>query len=187
MTVQQSLPPGKYKLRIEDYARLGDAGVFGDARTELIEGEIIVMSPEWRPHMRVKDEIAYRLRRALEDAGVALFVGTGGSVALGENGMPRPDIILTDDIEGENAVPGESVALIVEVSASTLDYDRGEKARLYASAGIPEYWVVDVSGAVIQQLWVPAGDAYSERRETAFGDDLAAVTLPGLSIATGTL
>ncbi len=184
MTIQERLTPGKYKLRVEDYACLGEAGVFGDAMTELIGGEIIVMSPEWRPHMRIKDELAYRLRRALEEIGSNLFVGTGGSVALGEHEMPRPDIILTSDIKGEGAVPGASVALAVEISASTLDYDLGEKQVIYAAGGVPEYWVVDVEARLIQQMWAPVTDGYSERREVAFAEPFAAASIAGLAIDT---
>ncbi len=93
MTLQERLDPGRYRLTIQDYARLGEAGVFGDAQTELIRGEIIVMSPEWRPHMRIKDELAYRLRRALEAMGSTLAVGTGGSVALDDHLMPPPQTL----------------------------------------------------------------------------------------------
>ena len=60
MTVQRPLAPGKHKLRVEEYLLLADAGVFGDARTELIDGDIIVMSPEYRPHAYAREELAYR-------------------------------------------------------------------------------------------------------------------------------
>lgn len=187
MTLQERISPGKYKLCIDDYLRVVEYGAFGDAGTELVAGEIIVMSPEWRPHMRVKDELAYRLRRALENLGSSLFVGTGGSVALGAHEMPRPDIILTDDILGDDAVPGASVALIVEVSASTLDYDLHVKSGVYAAAAIPEYWIVDVGGRVIHQLWAPDGDGFTATRKVGFGDPLAAETIAGLQIVTESL
>jgi Uma2 family endonuclease len=187
MTLQERLATGKYKLKVDDYALLGEIGAFGDASTELIDGDIIVMSPEWRPHMRVKDEIAYRLRRALEAIDATLFVGTGGSVALGDHEMPRPDILLTSQIEGEHAVPGASVALLVEVSTSTLTHDLTTKAALYAAAGMPEYWVVDVNERLIHQMWAPAGDGFAKRRESGFGDPIASTTIDGVTIATSGL
>lgn len=187
MTLQERLAPGKYRLNVDDYARLGEAGVFGDAATELIGGEVIVMSPEWRPLMRVKDELAYRLRRALEDIGNTLFVGTGGSVAINEHEVPRPDIILTNAIDGDNAVPVQSVALLVEVSSTTLHIDLGEKAKLYAGAGVPEYWVADLNGRVIHQFWKPADGGYRERQELAFGRELGAAAIQGLTIDTPAL
>ena len=187
MTLHERIQPGKYRLRIDDYACLSNTGIFGDAGTELIAGEIIVMSPEWRPHMRIKDELAYRLRRALEDQGSRLSVGTGGSVALDDDEMPRPDILVTDAIDGEDAVPGASVALIVEVSASTLDYDLTSKAAIYATADIAEYWVADVNGRVIHQMWAPEGGAYTATRDISFGEMVPAATIPDLQIATATL
>jgi Uma2 family endonuclease len=184
MTVQQRIAPGKYRLRAQDYTVLGDAGVFGDRVTELRAGEIFVMSPEWRPHMRVKDEIAYRLRRAIEATDHALFVGTGGSVAVSETDLPRPDILLTRDIEGDGPVPAASVAMIVEVSASTLDYDLGDKATLYAVAGIPEYWVVDLGERNVHHFSRTTGGGYAERHTSRLGAPLTSTTIAGLTIDT---
>lgn len=73
---------------------------------------------------------------------------------------------------------------MVEVADTTLDHDLGVKAQLYARAGIPEYWVADVAGKVIHQLWAPEGGAYAQRREVAFGTRIEAVTVAGLQIVT---
>jgi Uma2 family endonuclease len=186
MTLQERLSPGKYALRVADYAMLGDAGIFGDLRTELIEGDVIVMAPEFRPHAYVRDELAYRLRRALEDLGSRFYVSVG-SVALTDTTMPQPDIVLTSEPRGPGAIPARSVPLLVEVSSSTLDNDLGRKLALYAAAGVPEYWVVDVNKALIHQMWQPHGEAYAEKREVAFSDPITAATVPGLTIETTTL
>lgn len=77
---------------------------------------------------------------------------------------------------------GPEVRLAVEISDSTLDMDLGRKARLYASHGVPEYWVVDVEARLIHQLWAPEGDAYARRREVAFGERVEAVTVAGLVV-----
>ncbi len=90
---------------------------------------------------------------------------------------------MTTDIDGEGAVPGDSVALIVEISASTLDYDLLGKAAIYATAGIPEYWVVDIAGKVIRQMWAPSADRYTEHREVAFGERIEAATVAGLVVS----
>src|SRR5690606_1417579 len=112
------------RMRVQDYRLLDDAGALDTlGRTELIDGVVFQRSPEFRPHMFVKDELAYRLRRALEDLGSALFVGSGGSVALSEHDMRRPDIILTSEPRGEGAVPLGSIALLVEVSNTTGHFD----------------------------------------------------------------
>jgi len=110
-----------------------------------------------------------------------------GSVAMPPNNAPEPDIVVTSEAEGEGLIPFSSVRLIVEVSDATLAFDLGEKLKAYASAGIPEYWVVDVNARAIHQMWAPEGDAYAERRAIPFGDPIAAMTIEGLSIATNQL
>lgn len=72
--------------------------------------------------------------------------------------MPRPDIVVTDEPEGEGFVPVGSVRLLLEAADSTLEDDLGVKARLYAKQGVPEYWVVDLPGRQVHQLWAPASD-----------------------------
>lgn len=182
-----TIPPGKYRLRVQDYLILDEAGAFRGEETELVDGNVIVMSPEWRPHLRIKDELAYRVRRALEAIGNDLFVGTGGSVALSDIDQPRPDIILTREIEGEGAVPRDSIALLVEVASTTLANDVKIKTGLYARYGIPEYWIANVDARMIHQMWNPVGGIYTERRDLAFGDPIMVPTIAGLSIDTTNL
>lgn len=177
-------PAGKYKLRLSDYLLLDEAGTFRDHETELVDGDVIVMSPEWIPHMRIKDELAYQLRRTIEAQGLGLFVGTGGSVALSDVDSPRPDVIVMRRLEGDHAVAREWVLLLIEVSSSTFSFDAGEKVALYARAGIPEYWIVDVNARLVHQLWTPAGDTYAEGRQVSFGNPIAAATIDGLTVTT---
>lgn len=182
MTAHERLP-GKYDLRVADYAMLAEAGAFGDRRTELIDGDVIVTTPEFRPHAFLRDELQFRLRTRLEGLSSDLFA-TSGSVALCETTMPQPDIVLTSEPRGEGPIPVLSVALLGEVSSTTVDRDLGLKQRLYAAAGIPEYLIVDLPAATIRQFWSPADGAYGEQREVAFGGDLSAATIPGLIVAT---
>ena len=100
--------------------------------------------------------------------------------------MPEPDIVLTN-YTGDKAVPLETVALIVEVSDTTLATDLGRKAKLYAQAGIPEYWVVDVEGCIVRQHRLPGESGYAEHRKIAFGVDIAVETLAGVLVGTGGL
>lgn len=185
MTAQDMLkPPSRYRLSVADYLLLHEAGAFEGMRTELIEGEIIVMSPQAARHIFVKSELGYRLRRALEELGSDLFVGIDGSVAIDDQSLPEPDIFLTDAIGAEGYIPVSSVHLAVEVAITSLDFDLAGKQRLYALHGIPEYWVADVNGRVIHQMWAPAGEDYCERREVAFGEAVEAVTIEGLRVET---
>ena len=183
MTVQHRPPPGKYKLTVDDFLRLDETGVFGTSRTELLDGDVIIMNAEYRPHGRIAGELGYRIRRMLETIGSDLYA-MGASVALSHHDMPLPDIVLTSQPRGEGPIPLASVALIVEVSSSTLQRDMREKLALYARFGIPEYWVVDVSGCAITQMWEPTGDAYAQRLQVPLGQPISAATIEKLVINT---
>lgn len=174
----------RFKLRVEDYLLLDEAGTFRDEQTELVDGDVIVMSPEWMPHMRIKDEIAYRLRRAIEELGLPLRVGTGGSVDLTGVDQPRPDVIVMQDVLVERAVPGSAVLLLVEVSSSTLNFDRSTKAPSYGRGGVAECWVVDVKSQIVHRMWSPSNEGYGRQDEVSFGRLLASATMPGVAIAT---
>jgi Uma2 family endonuclease len=176
------------KLRIADYELLDRSGAFESYRkTELIDGVVYAVNPQHRPHGFVKDELAYRLRRALEAIGSNLHVATEQSVALEPNSEPQPDIILTSEPRGPGAIPGASVELLVEVSDSSLRFDLADKARVYAAAGIPEYWIVDVNSGRLHQMWSPQGETYVERREAKLGERIDAAKIAGLGVETTSL
>ena len=180
--------PLPVRLRVKDVVLLDAGGAFRDyGRIELIEGELLYMNAQFRPHMFAKDELAYRIRQALEANGIDLFVGTEASVHLSDHDLPQPDIILTSEARGDGPVPGDSVRLLVEVADTTLDHDLGRKAAMYASAHVAEYWVVDLNGRVIHRLANPDGGHFDRHDEIAFGQPIDAVTIPGLTVATDRL
>ncbi len=187
MTLQERLSPGKYKLRVDDYGLLAEAGAFEGRRTELIDGEVIVMPPQFRPHGMVKLELYDELLIRLRAMGSPLRPVVEFSLDLSETSMPDPAITVTSEPRGPNAVPLRSVRLIVEVSDSTLAEDMGKKLRLYAAAGIPKYWVADVNGRVIYQMWGPNDEGYAQSRAIAFGAPIAATTITDLTIDTSAL
>jgi Uma2 family endonuclease len=173
------------KLRIADYELLDRSGAFECyRRTELIDGVVYAMNPQHRPHGFAKDELAYRLRRALEALQSNLHVATEQSVTFEPRSEPQPDIILTTEPRGEGPIPGESVALLIEISDSSLRLDLTAKAHIYAAAGVAEYWVVDVGAATIHQMWNPAGNGYADSLDVRFGDPIPAATMPRLRVDT---
>ena len=175
--------PLPLRLRIEDYLLLDRSGAFDAyAKTELIDGEIFYMNAQHRPHARIKSRLYLAVTAALRASQSPLEALVEASIAVPDHGVPEPDIVLTGEPEGEGLVPLGSVALVIEVADTTLTNDLGIKARLYARAGIPEYWVADVEGKVIHQLWAPEGDAYAQRRGVAFGERIAALTVAGLVV-----
>jgi Uma2 family endonuclease len=176
------------KLRIADYHLLDEAGAFESyGKTELLDGVVFAMSPQHRPHGFVKDELAYRLRRALEAMASPLHVATEQSVVIEPHNEPEPDIILTSEPRGTGGIPVRSVALLVEVADASRRLDLEQKSSLYALAEVPEYWVVDVNRRSIHQMWRPDGEAYAERRQVAFGEQVEATTIKDLAVETGGL
>ncbi len=185
MTAQDQLDArNKHRLTVEEFLLLDREGAFGDRRTELFEGEVYYMSPKHRPHARTVGDLYYALRQALERSESGLSALTDISVRLSDHDVPEPDIAITDAPEGDGILPLESVKLLIEVADSTLAQDLGLKAALYASAGVPEYWVMDVKGRVIHQMWSPRPEGYAERCEVAFGKRIEAVTIEGLAVET---
>lgn len=175
-------------LRVSDYEMLAAAGSFhAIGKTELLNGTVYAMSPQHRAHGYATSELVYRLRSALQALASPLYVAFEQSVNLDSHSEPQPDIILTTQPRGEGAIPAASVALLVEVSVSTRAYDLDDKAMVYAAAGVPEYWVVDVRAATVHIFSSPRADGYREGREVAFGEQAESATVAGLAVDTGGL
>ncbi len=182
MTAQDHLDTkNKHRLTVDEFLLLDREGAFGERSAELFNGEVYYMSPKHRPHARTVTHLVIALARALEASGSNLSVLTDISVRISDHDVPEPDIVVTDAPEGDGILPLESVKLLIEVSDSTLANDMGLKAELYAGAGVPEYWVVDVAGQVIHQMWSPNGMEYGERTETKINDDRFLVASPTLT------
>ena len=173
-----------FRFTVDQFIALHEQGLFEDyAKSELIEGEIVCMNAQWSRHARVKSELAYRLGGAVRAIGSKLRPIVEVSVRLDDDSLPEPDITLTD-YRGDGAVPVASVALIIEVADTTLATDLGRKATLYAAAGVPEYWVVDLNEDRVLCHAEPGADGYAEQVDVPFGDVLIAVTVDGLELAS---
>jgi len=175
------------KLTVEGFHALVDAGVLGeDDRIELIEGEMIEMAPIGGKHMGVVNRLNRLLVDAVGDRGV---VSVQNPIALPPHSEPQPDFtVLTpgsDTIERD--IPrADAVLLLVEVSDTTLGYDRQTKLPLYARHGIPEVWIVDGAARRIEIHRQPTGDGYAERG-VASARVIEPIALPGVRIGIGRL
>jgi Uma2 family endonuclease len=184
MTVIQPLNvPQPVKLTIEQFEMLDRAGAFDAyAKTELIDGAIYAMQGQFRAHSFAKNELTYRLRRALEALGSPLLPQSEPTVSMPPVNAPEPDIVVTSAPKGEGYTPLESVALAIEISDSTATFDLGTKANLYSREGIPEYWVLEIPAATLHQFWSPSRHGYRKSRSVALGDRVESLTIPGLSV-----
>jgi Uma2 family endonuclease len=187
MNKPSQLPPTEsapYRFTVEQFLALSEQGMFdGYAKSELIEGEIVVMNAQHSRHARVKTRLAVRLANALEALGSDFEPQVEASVRLSDGSLPEPDIVLTT-YRGASVVPVESVGLLIEVSDSTLENDLGRKADLYADAGVPEYWVIDLNEDRVLMHANPRedGSGYDGQLDVPFGERLIAATIEGLEV-----
>ena len=138
-----------------------ESGFFGIGRAELINGEMIESLPKNQSHTIANDS-GYDL---LTDAFGRGFVRHSAPLVVDDESEPEPDLAVTRQIqrsyrETGNLVASEAV-LVVEISDSTLRSDLTTKVRLYGRAGIPEYWVLDISGRVLIVHRGPTADGYA--------------------------
>jgi Uma2 family endonuclease len=175
-------------LRVEDFLLLDDGGAFADyGKTELIDGAVVFINAQHRPHARIKMHLYNALRDTLKRTGSPYTVFAEATISMPPHNAPEPDLVLTNEPNGEGPIPLMSVALVAEVADATLANDLGTKARIYGQNGIAEYWVADVQDRVIYQHTQPSVDGYAKRVQHPFGADLASVALPGLTISTADL
>jgi len=177
--------PTRVKLRVEDYLSLDRDGAFeAYGRTELIDGEVVYMNAQHRPHARIKSRLYMALSAALSGRVDELEALVEASIDVPPHDVPEPDITITSEPDGAGLIPLGSVRLIIEIADTTLRFDLTQKASIYAKHGVPEYWVVDVNGGIIHQLWSPIDYGYDEKVQHRFGAVITATTIDGLTVAT---
>ena len=167
-----------------EYHALAEAGVLApDERVQLIAGDVIVMSPVGNPHATcvtfISDEL-YILRQTERAC-----VRTQNPLVMPDDSEPEPDAMLLawrEDGYAFRAPHPEDVLLLVEVSDSTLGYDRDVKMSLYAAAGVPEAWLVNLREDWIESNTQPTENGYRSTRRYALGDIIAPQAFPDLAI-----
>ena len=176
MSAQTESWPRPHRLTVHDYYRMGEVGLLSpDDRTELIEGQIIDMPPIGDRHAAVVRLLNTRLVRAVGDAAE---VSSQLLVRLSLRSEPQPDFAIVKSKSGgyrKHPLPSD-VLLLIEVSDSTLRYDLGKRASLYAAHRIPEYWVFDLQRNRVWRHRAPSGRDYTQLDELTAG----ALPLPTL-------
>jgi Uma2 family endonuclease len=176
--------PVRHAFTVAEYYRMAEAGVLPPGRrTELIDGDVIEMSPIGTKHAAC----VTRLQRTLSSRlGTRADVRVQQPVRLTDASEPEPDVALVarrgDDYEAGHPTPAD-VLLVVEVSDTTLAFDRAVKAPLYAQAGIVEYWLVDLANRLVEVHRSPSADGYREVIRAVAGDTLSPSVLPDVRIA----
>ncbi len=169
---------------VEEYNRMIQAGILGeDDRVELLEGEIVEMAPIGSRHAACVD----RLNRLFSlRAREATIIRVQSPVRLGERSEPQPDLTLLRPRPDfyASAHPGSGdLLLLVEVAEATASLDRDVKLPLYARAGVPEVWLVDLPGECIEVYRKPTPQGYQEVRQVRRGDRAAPQAFPDIGLA----
>lgn len=171
------------RFTVDEYHRMGQTGILDeDDRVELLEGEIVEMVPIGsRRHGAVN-----RLNELFSNRTTGRsIVSIQGPIRLGENSEPQPDVALLrrreDFYSSSHAEPGD-VLLLVEVSDTTIDYDREVKLPLYARHGIAEVWLVDLRAGAVTAYWNPSANGYAQNAQHRSGGTLSPQSLPQIEV-----
>lgn len=172
-------PPGAFRFTRELYHQLAERGAFKGLRTELLEGEIVVMAPMSAEHAFAIQELQELLHEAKP---VGLRVR--GQLPLSpddESSEPEPDFAIVPFAEPGAEHPATAL-LAIEVAFHSLKDDLSRKARIYANAGIPEYWVIDVKAREVVIHRSPAKGAYADVKRTNKLSNVKSSAVPELAL-----
>jgi Uma2 family endonuclease len=177
--------PQRHRISVEHFYRMADAGLFGaDERVELVDGEIIDVPPMGARHATVVQQLTRLLCAALP---IEIVVRPQLPLRLGAYSEPLPDITIVRPRSDQYAThhpTAADVLLVVEVSDSTLRYDREIKAALYARHGVPELWIVDVQARELHSYRSPVDGGYTSQATLPLGRMPVAATGAEIDLAT---
>lgn len=183
---EQTCQPRKFT--VAEYYRLAEVGILQpDERVELIKGEIVLMAPIGHLHGSGVDRLTLPFA---EVSRGRFIVRTQGAIRLGEHSEPEPDLALLvfreDYYAGFQPGPDDILA-VVEVSDTTLAYDREVKSKLYAAAGIPEMLLMNLPEDCLEHSTNPGPDGYARHIIYRRGDKIRLLALPDLELAVADL
>lgn len=178
------------KITIPEYDRMIAAGEFEpreDHYVELIRGEIRQMSPIHPPHEYALDVL--NMWSIDNHPREKVWVRNQNSLGIPAlESVPQPDLFWVRKRDYSTSRPtAEDVILLIEVADSSLAYDRGEKASMYAEAGIQDYWIVNVRQQVVEVCRQPTAQGYQERRTCSAGESVAPLAFPEVQLEVDTI
>ncbi|HEY7067276.1 MAG TPA: Uma2 family endonuclease [Chloroflexota bacterium] len=168
-----------YRFTVDEYYRMAEAGILTPVqRVELIEGEIVAMAPIWNRHAACVDRLTHDFVLGLGDQAI---VRVQGPLRLHDYSEPEPDLIIlrprSDFYASGHPGPGDTL-LVIEVADTTERYDRQVKVPLYARAGIPEVWLVDLTAGTVTIYREPSPTGYAQVIVVSGDDALSPLAFP---------
>ena len=173
-----------------EYYAMAEAGIIGyDERTQLIKGVIVAMAAMGNRHAAAIEAAPEAfLLNGIAQRGASVRSQT--PIRISETLDPEPDVMILkrrDDRYAQDAPRPEDVLLIVEISDSTLNYDVDVKTPLYAAAGVPELWIMNLREDAIDSHSDPSPDGYRVTRRYRIGDTIAPLAFPDVEIEVSRL
>lgn len=162
-----------------EYDALVERGYLVDERIELLRGMLVEMSPQGPAHASISEWLHEHFVRALP-AG-QFRVRSHSPYAATEDSEPEPDVLVSPRVEGEWQHPTEAL-LLVEVALESLRKDRKLKLGIYAEAGVPEYWIIDVEGQQVAVYTQPVGLQYQNVQTFDRNATLRPIALPAIEV-----
>jgi len=171
MPFSQTIPSDplrRHRLTVDDYYKMGDAGIFTEKdRVELIEGEIIDMVPIGSQHAYLLNKLNRIFSKQIIDT---TLIRIQDPLRLDQHNEPEPDFVLVTNKNYSLHHPGpEETLLIIEVADSSLTYDLEIKTPLYAQHKIPEVWIIDLGNKKIHTFQQPHDSSYQRQRACESG------------------
>ena len=178
----------RHRITVDEYYRMAETGILApDARVELIEGEIVDMAPMKSRHANVVAEMMERLFPVVRGRARVICQAP---LRLGPKSEPEPDLMLVKrrpDGYSKGHPTAADVILVIEVSDSSLRYDRGIKVPLYARHGVPEVWIIDLENELVRFYRQPHGEHYTDITATETPGPTAVAGLDSVSVDLGGL
>ena len=168
----------RYRFRVEEFERAFQ----GVPQVELLRGEVYQMSPIGPKHVHKVAQLDARLQETLRGKAVVLVQSP---LRLSEDSEPEPDLMVLRpplDRYREKLPTPEDVLLLVEVADTSLEFDREAKLPLYAEAGIPEVWLVNLKENLLEVYRDPRGGRYREIRLLSPEEEVSPTLLPEVSL-----
>lgn len=176
-----------YRFSVEEYHRLGEAGIFHeDDRVELLNGNIVIMAPIGVRHMKAVRRLINLLAKRY---GNHCLIDAQNPVRIDGYSEPQPDILLLRfEADDRNEAPHpEDVLLLIEVADSSLQYDRSDKRRAYARNGVAEYWLLNLTSDELEVYRDSDGQDYRTTLRLKRDDSIAPQAFPDEAVKVSEL
>jgi len=185
METSMAVQIARWQFTVDDYHRMHATGILAeDDHVELMDGEVRRMSPIGPFHAAIVKRLNHLLSTGTRD----FIISVQDPIQLDDYSEPEPDIALVrfePSYYAQNHPASRDIFLLIEVSDTSLDYDRNEKLPRYAEAHIPEVWLIDVEAERIEQYTSPLENQYTLRHSYKQGDHITSIVLPDITLAVG--